>query len=83
MTGQPAYTDADVITVADALRDWDDDHSGHKTQAEAVLDAVAADVAARAWDEAAEAVADWMSINPGPSGIPHDPPANPYAKDGT
>jgi hypothetical protein len=33
---------------------------------------------AEAWDEAAEAVADWMSNNPSPSGIPHDPPRNPY-----
>ena len=49
----------------------------------AVLDAVAPAIAARAkaeaWDEAAEAVSDWMWNNPSPSGIPHDPPRNPYA----
>lgn len=38
------------------------------------LDAMKAQV----WDEAAEAVADWMSNNPSPSGIPQDPPRNPY-----
>lgn len=30
------------------------------------------------WEESAEATADWMSNNPGPTGIPHDPPSNPY-----
>ncbi|WP_330473792.1 hypothetical protein [Terrabacter sp. C0L_2] len=34
---------------------------------------------AEAWDEAAEATAEWMWNNPSPSGIPHDPPRNPYA----
>jgi hypothetical protein len=33
---------------------------------------------AEAWDEAAEATAEWMANNPSPSGIPHDPPRNPY-----
>lgn len=33
---------------------------------------------ARVWDEAAEATADWMANNPSPSGIPVDPPRNPY-----
>lgn len=36
------------------------------------------DAQAEAWDEAAEATADWMANNPSPSGIPHDPPSNPY-----
>lgn len=34
---------------------------------------------ARAWDEGAEATADWMANNPGPSGTPRDPPRNPYS----
>lgn len=32
----------------------------------------------QAWDDSAEATADWMSNNPSPSGVPHDPPRNPY-----
>lgn len=30
------------------------------------------------WDEAAEATAEWVANNPYPSGIPVDPPRNPY-----
>lgn len=33
---------------------------------------------AAAWEEGAEATAEWISNNPGPSGIPADPPRNPY-----
>jgi hypothetical protein len=33
---------------------------------------------ARAWDQGAEATAEWTANNPGPSGVPHDPPSNPY-----
>lgn len=33
---------------------------------------------ALAWSEGAEATAEWMANNPGPSGIPIDPPSNPY-----
>lgn len=33
---------------------------------------------AEAWYDAAEQTADWMASNPGPSGIPRDPPTNPY-----
>jgi hypothetical protein len=36
------------------------------------------DALAQAWDDSAEATADWMAHNPGPSGIPADPPRNPY-----
>ena len=73
---------ADVRRVANVLR------RSHLTNlsvpasvllARVALDAVAPAIAARVWDEAAEAVADWMSNNPSPSGIPHDPPRNPYA----
>jgi hypothetical protein len=35
-------------------------------------------VMAGAWDEAAEATAEWMSNNPTPAGVPVDPPRNPY-----
>jgi hypothetical protein len=35
-------------------------------------------VGEQVWNEAAEAIADWMWNNPSPSGIPHDPPRNPY-----
>ena len=31
-----------------------------------------------AWNEGFEASSEWMANNPGPSGIPHDPPRNPY-----
>ncbi len=34
--------------------------------------------AAVVWEEAAEAISEWMWNNPSPSGIPHDPPRNPY-----
>jgi len=30
------------------------------------------------WDECAEAYSEWMWNNPGPSGVPSDPPRNPY-----
>ena len=33
---------------------------------------------AEVWVESAEATAEWMANNPGPSGIPSDPPTNPY-----
>lgn len=33
---------------------------------------------AEAWDEAAEATAEWMANNPSPAGVPIDPPRNPY-----
>lgn len=33
---------------------------------------------AQAWDEGAEATAEWMASNPGPSGVGSDPPSNPY-----
>lgn len=36
------------------------------------------DTLAEVWDEAAEATAEWMATNPGPSGIGSDPPRNPY-----
>ena len=44
----------------------------------AVAPAIVARAKAEAWDEAAESVTDWMWNNPSPSGIPHDPPRNPY-----
>lgn len=36
---------------------------------------------ADAWDESAEATAEWMAHNPRPSGVPHDPPRNPYREE--
>jgi len=48
--------------------------------ARAVLDLLG-EAKAVLWDEGAEATAEWMANNPGPSGIPHDPPHNPYRKD--
>ncbi len=62
-------SDAALTAVIDRLADQierDGDHAGTTVTAE------------QAWDEAAEATADWMSNNPSPSGIPHDPPSNPY-----
>lgn len=32
----------------------------------------------RVWDEGAEATIEWMANNPSPTGVPHDPPINPY-----
>ena len=43
---------------------------------EARADARAALIAAKAWDEGFEAGATWEQSSP--SGIPHDPPLNPY-----
>lgn len=37
---------------------------------------------AEAWDEGFEAGSEFTAHNPGPSGIPHDPPRNPYDTDG-
>lgn len=34
--------------------------------------------ARKVWEEASEAISDWMWNNPSPSGIPVDPPRNPY-----
>lgn len=85
------YTETDVATAraiilenfhppTNAQPSW---HINPGEMARAVLDAIAPAIAARAkadaWDEAAEATADWMWNNPGPSGIPTDPPQNPYA----
>ena len=42
------------------------------------LSTVLAEVKSDAWDEGAEQTTEWMANNPGPTGIPHDPPANPY-----
>lgn len=33
---------------------------------------------AEVWDEASHDTAEWLANNPGPTGIPHDPPINPY-----
>jgi hypothetical protein len=33
------------------------------------------------WDDAAEATAEWTANNPGPGGVPHDPPRNPFRGD--
>lgn len=33
---------------------------------------------AQAWEEGAEATLEWVANNPGSTGIPHDPPSNPY-----
>lgn len=35
---------------------------------------------AEAWEEGFEAAATWRKNNPGPSGIPLDPPLNPYSE---
>lgn len=50
---------------------------GHREHLAGVLD----EAQAQTWDEAAEATAEWMATNPGPSGIPADPPRNPYRDD--
>jgi hypothetical protein len=42
------------------------------------VEAALAKYAAEIWDESAEETAEWMSNNPSPSGIPHDPPTNPH-----
>lgn len=44
----------------------------------ACADALRSDVLAELWDQVAEATAEWIVNNPGPSGIPIDPPQNPY-----
>jgi hypothetical protein len=33
---------------------------------------------AEGWAEGFEAAAEWSANNPGPGGVPHDPPSNPY-----
>ena len=45
-------------------------------EAEAALEVVAPLIAAAVWDEGFEAGATWEQSSP--SGIPHDPPLNPY-----
>jgi hypothetical protein len=46
-----------------------------------VVERLLAEQGTQAWQESAEATADWMATNPGPSGIPHDPPTNPYDRE--
>jgi len=68
------YTDAEWAALVGPFR------SDLLGDARAVLDLLG-EAKAVLWDEGAEATAEWMANNPGPSGIPHDPPHNPYRKD--
>ena len=82
-------TDDLVETAAKALDEyefpgegWDTEASSGfwrticRERARAVLKAVFLKIAAEIWDEGFEAGATWEQSSP--SGIPHDPPLNPY-----
>lgn len=73
--------------IKEAIRSgwWPDDRKrlgfSYNKVTQAVLAVLAsqptvAEVRAQAWDEGFEAGATWSSS--GPSGVPHDPPRNPY-----
>lgn len=81
-----AEVGADVEALRDFILAHDDgpvDYFQGARLAEAIVAAgwVPAERVAEAWDEAAEATSEWMWSNPGPSGIPSDPPRNPYDGD--
>ena len=77
MTGQPAYTDADVQAMAEMLlanyaSEYSADHLSWRdfeAEARGLLDAVAPAIAARALREAAERAYDESPVPPGRSGL--------------
>lgn len=52
--------------------------SGDCPRCDDELIAMADDRLARAWDDGAEAIREWIASNPGPSGVRSDPPSNPH-----
>lgn len=78
-----------VLAVEAVLAEWRSRASGwpryrHADDISAALTSpgtALAKVRAEAWREGAESTAEWMANNPGPSGIPHDPPTNPYERE--
>ena len=84
---QPQRVQPSREAIKEAIRSgwWPDDRKrlsfSYNKVTQAVLAVLAsqptvAEVRAQAWDEGFEAGATWSSS--GPSGVPHDPPRNPY-----
>lgn len=85
-----AEVGADVEELRDFILAHDDgpvDYFQGARLAEAVIAAGwvpaerVAEARAEGWDEGFEASFEWVANNPGPSGIPHDPPRNPHDGD--